>query len=497
MKRNIATVAAFVCFITGWLLTGCTEAKGIPYSQINNGDGNQNLTAYTDTAEYPVSGYSRLLTLCYSLPEAVSDEVSSTSAFQVTAVLSQSSRSVSDVSAFDSVTSSSSDPAAVFYAGLRETENRLLTLPVVSRSVITGTVSEPAAVGDTRSFSVLTGDTYTTVSAQCAAVTEHTAFWVDSASDRQVTETSLSYLTAEFEKGIPVVHEKFGEESDFDGNGQIFVLISRLDEGIFGYFYSADKFTQADLDRTYSGFGFKSNEADIFYVNSLYFSDFETYRIDIAATLVHEMQHMVHFDCRKRNNLGTVASWLNEGLSMLCEYYCGYAEPHSEYIADAFRSAGISLIESPDTAAHYGYALLFLRYLQERFGDEIVGNIYGSAESGVLAVQEASGTDFNILFADFCEMILKTGRGVTTDSRYEIAAFNFDEGTDDYARNGFNLASIVDAESEKMDLRLFNQLTLNPMKTYAFFPVIWENRVVSSFRFSSRNAALIIGAFSE
>lgn len=450
------------------------------------------------------SGYAGLVTLCYALPETATDTVSESSSFQITAGKRFSSRAAGSLSgdkAAVRVAAAAADDERGhrFHAALRETE-RLLSEepPIASRGNALRAVAEtaPATVGDSRLFYVSVNETFKNVTAECVAVTGETAFWSESGGPA-LTEEQLNYLTTQFESKIPTVREKFGRESDVDGNGRIYVLMAALDDGVFGYFYSVDKYLQSELDRSYPGLGFRSNEADIFYVNSNYFAEFETYKTDLAATLVHEMQHMVHFDRRQQNGMSTVNAWLNEGLSMLCEYYCGYAGPHAGYIAEAFRSVGISLIESPDTAAHYGYVLLFLRYLQERFGDSVVTGIYKSPYRGVDAVAESTGTDFNGLYADFCTMILQTGRGVTADSRYEIPAFNYRDGTDGYAENGFRLASIVDAEAEKLDLRFYNRLTVKSMKTYAFVPVRWVNGTVASFTFSSFGAALLIEAYPE
>lgn len=482
------------------VLSGCIGVTGAGDSVLTDGS-----VSYDETVRTVPSGYGSLVTLCYALPGTASDTVSADGSFQLTAVQQTSSRAaVSDsegAAAVQTAVSASADRSGGrFHAALRETEQMLAeSASIASRSIAPRAVAEtaPATVGKRGSFYVSVNDTFQTVTAECVAVTGQTAFWSD-INGTALPEDRLAYLTTQFEEKIPTVREKFGSESDVDGNGQIFVLMTALDDGVFGYFYAIDKYAQAELDAMYPGIGFRSNEADIFYVNSDFFTDFETYKVDLAATLVHEMQHMVHFDQRRLQGKSTVNAWLNEGLSMLCEYYCGYAGPHAGYIAEAFRSAGISLIDSPETAAYYGYSLLFIRYLQERFGDSVVSGIYGSSYRGVEAVAEAVGADFNELYADFCTMILQTGRGVTADARYEIPAFNYEDGTDGYTKNGFRLASIVDAEASAVDLRFYNRLTVKSMKSYAFIPVRWENGTVTAFSFSSSSGtALLIGAYSE
>lgn len=490
-------------FFTG-ILFGISGCIGVTETGSGNESSSNGLTADGETVYSVSSGYGRLVTLCYALPETATDTVSANRSFQITADRQTVSRgSVSDrertetIRAVETVVTDS--PAEKFHAALRETEQMLCGQAAIApRSIVPQTAAANASltVGERRSFYVSVNDVFKTITAECVAVTGETAFWSE-VGGTALTEEQLLYLTTQFEEKIPTVRQKFGRESDVDGNSRIFVLTAALDEGIFGYFYSIDKYLQSELDTMDLGWGYRSNEADIFYVNSDFFTDFETYKVDLAATLVHEMQHMVHFDQRRQQNSSPVNSWLNEGLSMLCEYYCGYTEPHADYIAEAVRSAGISLIDSPETGAYYGYSLLFLRYLCERFGDSIVEGIYKSSYRSVGAVEEATGTDFNVLFSEFCEMILKTGRGVTTDGRFEIAAFNFREGSDGYAQNGFCLPSILDAEAVRVDLRSYNQLIFKKMNSYAFIPVSWFGGTVSSFRFSSTGVELLIGAFSE
>ena len=153
---------------------------------------------------------------------------------------------------------------------------------------------------------------------------------------------------------------------------------------------------------------------------------------------------MVLFDSRSRLGLNPdVNVWLNEGLSMLSEYYGGYAAPHYRYIGGYFEvNQGISLI-TDSSSQDYGLSYLFVRYLQIRFGDDIIKKLYASQYSGIKAVEEAVNMDFNELF-DFTKMILVTGRNVTTDTRYNIEEFNYPEGSEGYNRNGFNLAALID-----------------------------------------------------
>ena len=281
---------------------------------------------------------------------------------------------------------------------------------------------------------------FQTINATCIAVSEKAYFFLqDGLAD--LTDEQITAITTAFDKDYEIMHQYYGEETDTDGNGKVSFLIADFSQGLFGFFTSVDKYAPQDIPAMY-----KTNEADVLYVNYYYFkNDWEKYQTDLKATFIHEFQHMVLFDSRSRLGLNpNVNVWLNEGLSMLSEYYGDYAAPHYRYVGGFFKlNQGISLI-TDDSSQDYGLSYLFVRYLQIRFGDDIIKKIYTSQYTDIRAVEEAVNMDFNELFLDFTKMILVTGRNVTTDTRYNIEEFNYPEGSEGYNRNGFNLASVID-----------------------------------------------------
>ena len=286
----------------------------------------------------------------------------------------------------------------------------------------------------------INNDTYSTINATCIAISENAYFFLQDGLE-PLTDEQITAIAAAFDKDYNIIHQYYGKETDTDGNGKVSFLIAELSEGLFGFFYSADKYNSHDLPDN-----IKSNEADVLYVNHYYFqNDYETYQTDLKATFIHEFQHMVLFDSRSRLNLNpSISRWINEGLSMLAEYYGEYTTPHYRYISSYFlQNQGISLI-TDDSSQDYGLSYLFIRYLQIRFGDGFIKKLYSSAYTGIKAVEESVNTGFNELFLDFTKMILVTGRNVTTDNKYNIQEFNYSEGTEGYNRNGLNPASLID-----------------------------------------------------
>lgn len=429
-----------------------------------------------------VSGdYDMLYTMVYAVPETRSDEIAGKNSFRLTAQTSSRSVSANPSSAVFSAKGTGTSSAAAFYGRLRESEAALLKNGVPAVAARTLQTSAGASVGETRQFWILSGSYMKETETVCRKITGNSVFYVEKEASA-VTEQHLDYLAGELEEKLPLMREKFGYENDIDGNGKLIYVIANMGEDIFGYFYAIDKYADK----------IGSNNGDILYINALYFSPFEEYKIDLAATLVHEFQHMAFFDTLVRlGRTHSAAVWINEGLSMLAEFFCGYAEPHESYITGTLSNQGVSLIEDDGDSVDYGLSLLFMRYLQERFGEAFIKKLYNSPQTGTASVEEAVGADFNTLFEDFVRMILLTGRGVTDDSRYNIPAFNHAEGTADYAENGFCLYQLIDdiygtfGFSLSIDLRRSYGMNVENMKNYSFYLFKWSNRPVTLFQFDA------------
>ena len=139
-------------------------------------------------------------------------------------------------------------------------------------------------------------------------------------TDEQITDTQINAIADKFDAIYPMVTGVFGYEyggngggGGIDGDAKILILVYDIDfdyagnqtSGVFGYFWPKDEFPQ-----TYS------NEAEIFYVDA-YFTDRAPDHM--YSTLIHEFQHMIHFN-EKTLRLGrSTQAWYNEMLSMLAE----------------------------------------------------------------------------------------------------------------------------------------------------------------------------------
>ena len=107
------------------------------------------------------------------------------------------------------------------------------------------------------------------------------------------------------------------------------------------------------------------------------------------STVAHEYQHLLHTEMD-----GQEESWINEGLSMMSEYLCGYPLSTSHmawFMATPDNSltiwgdqGGINIL------ADYGQVLMFMLYMYDHYGGtEMLQTIFTSQLQGVNSVNEA------------------------------------------------------------------------------------------------------------
>lgn len=207
--------------------------------------------------------------------------------------------------------------------------------------------TSPSAIGDKKKFNVLSMNIETRKNTNKLIDFELVALNKDSAENRQVNiwvaATEKSRLTNEKSKYLADKFLKdgtkediyawltniFGKEwvgkgektSDYmhiDGNGEIDILLYKINEvasnkgRYLGYFFSKDNYK--------SNYSKDSNERIMFYL------DLETYLLEsgrdtIVSTLGHEFYHMINFYQKNvlRTNGRSINSWLNEMLALVSE----------------------------------------------------------------------------------------------------------------------------------------------------------------------------------
>lgn len=211
-------------------------------------------------------------------------------------------------------------------------------------------------VGDVQEFWLLDpfAPSVQQVRTRLELVTPHAYFYAQDGAGARVSD--LEALGRHFEEVIyPRVTGHFGNERrpGIDNDSRLTIVLAEM-PGLGGYFSGSDAYPTSVSSY--------SNEREAIYLNvrMLPFG-----AAVLGTVLAHELQHLIHWSHDPDEEV-----WLNEGLS----------EVASELIESPATGAFIRyFMAAPDTqlnawnplegsAAHYGAAHLFTRYLLQRYG---------------------------------------------------------------------------------------------------------------------------------
>lgn len=119
------------------------------------------------------------------------------------------------------------------------------------------------------------------------------------------------------------------------------------------------------------------------------------------GTLAHEFQHFIHYYQDPWEE-----TWVNEGLSGLARYVCGYGHRKSHIEAFA-KYPNTSLTFWDDSLANYGATYLFILYLAKHYGGPtITRNIVANSARGIAGItnalwQSGYAVSFNNVFRNW------------------------------------------------------------------------------------------------
>jgi hypothetical protein len=339
-------------------------------------------------------------------------------------------------------------PTGAFHMMLRERERALAADPSRALFSVAGqshTAAAPPVIGEHRTFSVCASATCTSFvqrSATAQSIGQRVAIFVDdSAPAGGYTPTDLDQVRTRFDQYLyPIDTTAFGRESDIDSNGVVIVLltpqVNALSPGcnqtgqiILGFFFGADL-----LPRSPDNPG--SNEAEIFYglvpdpTNTTCTVDKAEANERLAATFIHEFQHMISFNQHVLIRNGSSEDiWLNEGLSHFAEELGGRLVPDQE--CPDTGSCAIEFLGSGDVPNAFEYLAspedfflieprnstgkleerganwLFVRWLADNFAtDTILGTsltraLLATSQVGSTNVVARTGVDFSTLVGEW------------------------------------------------------------------------------------------------
>ncbi len=351
-----------------------------------------------------------------------------------------------------------------FHDFLRAREEEFARLPKPELPAASPLAVELAdiEVGDRRTFSVCNvitcsdPDEFTSVTARARYVGTHAAIFVDLNAPDTLTTASVNSLGSLFDEDIYAVASRaFGAESDVDRNGRVLILMTPVVNGltptaecetsiVTGFYFAID------VDPAFRNDS-RSNQGEIFYalaadpqgtVSCAHAPD----RIGrvVPVTFAHELQHMISYNQHVLvRGKSSEVLWMNEAMSHVSEEV---AALHFEAKGDATRFSQFAIgnlfnaylfLKSPSdtyvlfkdgsgTLAERGGAWLFLRWVVDQFGSDVIRRLSETGQSGAANVVAATGEPFDRLLS---EWILANWvadlPGFSPPPRLQYATWNF------------------------------------------------------------------------
>jgi len=219
----------------------------------------------------------------------------------------------------------------------------------------------------------------------------HIYFYVDNEYYNSLNGTyknglreELEILANEFDNVIyPKLRAVFGSEWNpgIDNDDRITVLISQLVSNAGGYINTYDAYSKTVVSN--------SNEREMIYLNAL-----NILSKNNKAFLAHEFQHLITI--HQKSILYGVEEevWLNEARSEYAPTICGYDNTYNgSYLANRvgtfLESPSDSLTEWKNEIDDYGVVNLFMHYLVDHYGNEILTRMMMNDQVGIASINYA------------------------------------------------------------------------------------------------------------
>ncbi|PIW74648.1 MAG: hypothetical protein CO003_01630, partial [Candidatus Portnoybacteria bacterium CG_4_8_14_3_um_filter_44_15] len=178
---------------------------------------------------------------------------------------------------------------------------------------------------------------------------------------------ALEDLAKEFDTVIyPKERAVYGSEwtPGIDNDVRITVLVTKLASNAGGYFNTYDEFPRSQFSN--------SNQREMVYLNAVNILDPKN-----KALLAHEFQHLISF-YQKTVHYGLEEDvWLNEARSEYASTLCGYDNVYAQSYLSARVNTFLDfptdpLMEWKNNVSDYGVANLFIHYLVDHYGKDIL-----------------------------------------------------------------------------------------------------------------------------
>ncbi len=250
------------------------------------------------------------------------------------------------------------------------------------------------SVGARETFwlSDIQGARHFTTTATLRYVTPHTYMYVEDGQD--VPQADIESSARKFEDHIfPTITRYYGESwySGIDNDTHLTVINARV-PSVAGYFSAADQYpTQVNP---------YSNQRKAIYMN---LGAVRPGSPGYNAVLAHEFQHALYWGIKPNGE-----AWINEGAAELAAEVSGFPSGFTTSFLNQPDTQLDTWPEEPGSSPpHYGAAMLFLKYVAQRFGGyEALGELLsapGRARASItnFLTAKGHGTDFDAVFKDW------------------------------------------------------------------------------------------------
>jgi hypothetical protein len=239
--------------------------------------------------------------------------------------------------------------------------------------------------------------------------------WWDKLNQEELEQVNaaLQNLAREFETKIyPKLTKTFGSEWNpgIDKDTRITILIHSMKKTAGGYFSAADQYPRLQVSI--------SNEREIVYLNSEYINN-----VLAKSFLAHELIHLITFNQKDKKFGISEEIWLNEARAEYAPTLLGYNDVYENSnlqmrVRDFREIPNDSLTEWKNSKDDYGALNLFIHYLVEHYGTDILADSLYCSKIGIESINYAlskNGFDQNFarIFTDWTIAVYLNDCGVS------------------------------------------------------------------------------------
>ena len=232
--------------------------------------------------------------------------------------------------------------------------------------------------------------------------------WWESRSlkEQNTLRIALFELGQEFQNNIyPVLTSAFGSEPrpGIDNDERITILIHEMAKEVGGYFNSGDMYSRLQSPG--------SNEREMVYLNSQHVD-----KPEAKSFLAHEFLHVITVNQKDLLRHQTEETWLNEARAEYAPTLLGYDDTYEgsnleTRVKDFIARPSDSLTEWLNKKEDYGVVNMFIQYVVDKYGINILVDSLQSSQVGILSINEALQKngfqkDFAQIFSDWTIAVL-------------------------------------------------------------------------------------------